>query len=192
MRFDIKFHFRTGSAHKRLRIFQFMCIGSSWTGWRLLSWWWNIQNLWTGFIDLLKRDQSFYYYFFTLPSSGSGILITDTFWHKLHVGTGSAHKWPKILQFLCIDDSWTCLKSLSWWWNTYNLQQRTSYCIQSGQSSGLSMGGKFDKRESTWHEFAFLWALRLLRCCHGGPEQSVRFTPTAKNATPQLQQDTRI
>lgn len=146
----------------------------------------------TDFIDLLKRDQSFYYYFFTLPSSGSGILITDTFWHKLHVGTGSAHKWPKILQFLCIDDSWTCLKSLSWWWNTYNLQQRTSYCIQSGQSSGLSMGGKFDKRESTWHEFAFLWALRLLRCCHGGPEQSVRFTPTAKNATPQLQQDTRI
>lgn len=68
----------------------------------------------------------------------------------------------------------------------------TGYCIQSGQSSGLSMGGKFDKRESTWHESAFLWALRLLRCCHGGPEQSVRFTPTAKNATRQLQQDIHI
>lgn len=88
---------------------------------QVLSWWWNIQNLLTDFIDLLKRDQSF---FFTLPSSGLGISITDTFWHKLRVGTGSAHKWPKILQFLCIDDSWTCLKLLSWWWNTYNLQQR--------------------------------------------------------------------
>ena len=184
MLFDNKFQFRTGSAHD----WGFCSSCVSMVHEQVLSWWWNIQNLLTDFIDLLKRDQSL---FFTLPSSGLGISITDTF----DVNCMLAQDQLTSDQRFC-SSSVLMIHELAWnYWvddgTPIIFSRGTSYCIQSGQSSGLSMGGEFDKRESTWHESAFLWALRLLRCCHGGPKQSVRFTPTAKNATPQLQQDTR-
>ena len=186
MLFDIKFHFRTGSAHKWLRILQFMCIDGSWTGFELMM---KHSESFNRFYWFAEKGSEF---FFTLPSSGLGISITDTF----DVNCMLAQDQLTSDQRFC-SSSVSMIHELAWnYWvddgTPIIFSRGTSYCFQSGQSSGLSMGGEFDKRESTWHESAFLWALRLLRCCHGGPKQSVRFTPTAKNATPQLQQDTRI